>query len=113
LISQSASAAYVSQVALWNSGGQVGTAKTPGTPFTTTLTPQSYGSAGDSWGAALTPAIVNDPSFGFAIAANISTSRVFIAIPYQMTIYYTLSGSGTVAIIQSIVIDNETALASR
>jgi hypothetical protein len=109
LVSQSASGATLSQVALWNSGGQVGTAKDPGTNFTTTKTIQPYGSAGDSWGAALTPAIVNDPSFGFAMAANTDTSRVFIGIPFQMTIYYTLSGSGTVAIIQSIVIDNETA----
>jgi hypothetical protein len=119
LVSQSASGATLSQVALWNSGGQVGTAKTPGTNFTTIKTIQSYGSAGDPWGliggsdstpgATLTPAVVNDPSFGFAMAAYTDTSRVFIGIPFQMTIYYTLSGSGTVSIIQSIVIDNETA----
>ena len=37
------------------------------------------------------------------------SQRVFIGKPFIVTVYYTLSGSGTVAIIQSIVIDNETA----
>ena len=109
LVSQSPTVGFLSQVALWNSGGQLGTAKTPGTNFTTTPTPQSYGSAGDLWGAALTPAAVNDPSFGFAMAANCDSIRVFIGIPFIVTVNYTLSGSGTVAIIESIVIDNETA----
>jgi hypothetical protein len=109
IYSQSSSGAVLSQVALYYENAVLGTIKNPNTPFTTAQTTQSYGSAGDSWRAALTPAIVNDPSFGFAMAANIDTSRVFINTPWQMTVYYTLSGPGTVAIIKSIVIDNETA----
>ena len=109
LVSQYATTGNVAQVALWNSSGQVGTAKTPSTPFTTTLTNVSYGSAGDSWGAALTPAIVNDPTFGFAISCSVEGVRLFLAIPFTITVYYTLSGSGTVAYIDSILIDNETA----
>ena len=109
LISQYATTGNVAQIALWQSGSQLGTAKSPSTPFTTTFTNVSYGSAGDQWGAALTPAIVNDPSFGFAISCNVEGVRLFLGEPYSITVYYTLSGSGTVAIIESIVIDNETA----
>lgn len=50
LISQSATAGTVSQVALYRTNAPLGTTKTPGTNFTTTLTNQTYGSAGDSWG---------------------------------------------------------------
>ena len=108
LVSQFSTSSYLSQVALWNSGAQLGTLKTPGTLFTTTDTQHSYGSAGDQWGSSLTPSIVNSPSFGFAMAVVTDTSRVFIGQPFQMTVYYTLSGSGTVAIVSSIVINNET-----
>lgn len=108
LVSQSVTTGFVSQVALYYENAVLGTIKTPGTNFTTTPTPQTYGSAGDQWGSALTSAIVNDPSFGFAIACNCDSSRVFIGVPFQVTVYYTLSGSGTVAFIQSIVINNET-----
>src|SRR5580658_1559343 len=108
LVSQSPTAGFVSQVALFHSNAVLGTIKTPGTNFTTAPTMQSYGSAADQWGAALTPAIVNDPSFGFAIACNLDHIRVFIGQPFIMTVFYTLSGSGTVAFVQSIVINNET-----
>ena len=73
------------------------------------MTPESYGGAADLWGAALTPAIVNDPTFGFAVSINADSVRVFLYGPFTVTVYYTLSGSGTVAIIQSIVVDNEVA----
>jgi len=109
LISQFTTTSVLSQVSLWHSGAILGTPKTPGTPFTTTYTPQSYGSSGDAWGAALTPTIVNDPSFGFSMAVVTDSSRVFIEPVYSVTVYYTLSGSGTVGIVQSIVINNEIA----
>jgi len=64
-------------------------------------------SAADLWGAALTPAIVNDPSFGFAISVTADAIRVFLTFPFTVQVYYTLSGSGTVADIASIVINNE------
>jgi hypothetical protein len=113
LTSQYNQPSYLSQVALWYEGASLGTIKTPNTPFPTSPTTFTYGSSGDDWGAALTPAIVNDPRFGFAVAANIGNSRVFVGVgsdvggPYYVTVYYTLSGSGTVAFVQSIVIDNE------
>lgn len=107
IVSQFATTSTLSQAALWYSGAQLGTAKTPGTNFTTSPDTVSYGSAGDMWGASLTPAIVNDTSFGYSMAVNTDTSRVFIGEAFRVTVYYTLSGSGTVAFIQSIVIDNE------
>ena len=114
ITSQSSTSGTVSQLALYYHNSVKGTIKTPGWNFTTSHVIQTDGSAGDLWGnapGALTPSIVNDPSFGFALAANCDNTRVFIdylspSTPL-VTVYYTLSGSGTVAFIQSIVIDNE------
>lgn len=106
-ISQSATTGYVAEVALWYSGAQEGTLKSPHTNITTTYTNQSYGGPADLWGASLTPAIVNDPSFGFAVSVTCDSIRCFLGIPFTCTVYYTLSGSGTVAQISSIVINNE------
>jgi hypothetical protein len=105
--SQSTTTGTVAQVALWYFGSQEGTAKTPGTPITTTITRNSYGSAADLRGASLTPAIVNSPSFGFAISCACDSIRVFLNFAFTVQVYYTLSGSGTVADISSIVINNE------
>ena len=109
LVSQSTTTGTLASVALWNSGGQVGSAKTPGTLFTPTVTPESYGTSSDTWGGSLTPAIVNDPSFGFAMAADCDSVRVFIGIPFTVTVYYTVANSGVVADIDTIVINNELA----
>ena len=114
MVSQAATTGTLSEIALYRSNAVLGTVKTPGTPFTTVDTVNTYGSAGDQWGAALTPAIVNDPSFGFALACNLDSIRVFIDYLFSsdtplVTVYYTLSGSGTVAFVESIVINNETA----
>jgi len=107
--SESATTGTIAQVALWNSSGQVGTAKTPGTAITTTITQNSYGGAADTWGASLTPTVVNDPTFGFAVSIAADSVRDFLNGPYTIQIYYTLSGSRTVAIVSSIVINNEVA----
>jgi hypothetical protein len=107
--SESATTGTIAQVALWNSSGQVGTAKTPGTAITTTITQNSYGGAADTWGASLTPTVVNDPTFGFAVSIAADSVRDFLNGPYTIQIYYTLSGSRTVAIVSSIVITNEVA----
>ena len=109
LVSQFATSSSLAEVALWYNGAQLGTAKSPGTAFTTANTQHSYGSAGDQWGTTLTPAIINSPTFGYSMAVATDTSRVFIGETFQITVYYTLSGSGTVAFVQSIVINNETS----
>lgn len=109
---QSATTGTVNEVALWNSAGQVGTLKSPATPIPAASSgylDASYGSPADTWGASLTPTIINTPGIGFAISITCDSIRVFLSQPFIMTVYYTLSGSGTVAIISSIVIDNETS----
>src|SRR5215472_4746825 len=108
IVAQGPTTGTVAQVALIQGGAVIGTPKTPATPYTTTPTVHNYGSAGDTWGVALTPAIVNDPTFGFASSSATDIERVFMDQPYTMQVYYTLSGSGTVANIASIVINNET-----
>lgn len=105
---QNPATASVASVALWYSGAQEGTAKTPGTTLTTTPTTNPYGGPADLWGASLTPTIVNDPSFGFAFSETLTTSRSFVGPIFTVQVYYTLSGSGTVSMITSIVINNET-----
>lgn len=113
LASQFSTTSVVSQVSLWQTGATIGTIKTPLTPFTTTDAYEVYGNSTDLWGAALTPAIVNDPSFGFAIAVVTDTSRVFIGGPFYVTVYYEVTttvmsgqpggvGSYTVSISQTI-----------
>lgn len=107
--SQSTTTGTVAQVALWSAGAQLGTAKSPATPITTAVTYHDYGSSADLWGDTPTPAIINDPSFGFAISCTADSVRLFLDGPFAVTVYYTLSGSGTVAQVLSIVIDNEMA----
>jgi len=109
LVSQSTTTGTLASVALWLSGSQFNTAKTPGTAFTTTLTPETYGGASDTWGSTITPAQVNDPSFGFAMAADCDSVRVFIGIPFTVTVYYTVGNPGVVANISTIVVNNEAA----
>lgn len=94
LLSQSSTTGTLSQVSLYSSNAAIGTAKAPGTLFTTTPTPETYGAATDLWGATLTPAIVNDPSFGFAVAAVADTVRLFINSPFTLTVYYAYPSAG-------------------
>lgn len=101
------SPATIAQVALWRSGGQLGTVKSPATTLTVTPTAYPFGSAADLWGATLTPTVVNDPTFGFAISETIGSERTFISPSCTVQVFYTLSGSGTIAEIQSITINNE------
>lgn len=99
LVSQSPSSGTVSQISLWMnnpSNFSVGTTKTPATPFSPSPALETYGSATDVWGASLTPSLVNDPRFGFAIAVNVpDTVRVFIGQPWQMTVYYQIETTVT------------------
>lgn len=92
-ISQSPSAATVSQVSLWN-GGAVGTVKMPSSPFSPSLTPETYGSPTDLWGltsgALLT--LLNSGAFGFAVAVTVpDTVRVFVGQPFNVKVYYSIT----------------------
>lgn len=96
VVAQSATAGTVFEIALVQGGAQIGTIKTPATLITTTPTVTSYGGVGDSWSAALTPAIMNDPTFGFAVSCNCDSIRVFLDLPFTVTVYYALAGSNSV-----------------
>jgi hypothetical protein len=106
---QSTTSASVNEVALWQTGAQFGTMKSPSTPIGTTPYPPAiyFGTAADQWGGALTPAIVNDPTFGFAVSITSPDVRIFLCPPFTVTVYYTLSSSTEVTSISTIVIDNE------
>ena len=95
LISQGISGGQVTQIALYYQGAVIGTIKTPGTGFTTTETLQTWGSSTDGWDASLTPAIMNDSTFGVAIAVSVGP-RVFITVPVSMTAYYSNPSAGIV-----------------
>lgn len=99
--SQSTTTGTVAGVALWHSGVQLGTAKAPATPITV-IPGQivTYGLGTDTWGATLTPAILNDPSFGFAISCSFDTIRVFLTQAFTMRVFYFIpsGGSGTAGV---------------
>ena len=115
-ISQSASAATVSQVSLWRSGAQFGAIKTPGSPFTTTLTTETYGGPTDPWGATLNSTVMNDPTLGFAVAVNVpDNTRVFVGQPFQMTVDYdvvTMVPSGSPGGPGTYTVNNSQTIAS-
>jgi len=98
LVSQSSTSGTVSQIALYYTNAVLGTIKAPATPFTTSVTPQSYGGSTDVWGAALTPAIVNDPTFGYAMACNCDATRVFIGEPFSITVNYSVPSVGGITL---------------
>jgi hypothetical protein len=86
-VAQSATSATIQNVSLCYSGANLGTAKTPNKGFTTVNQDLVLGSNSDLWGAALTPAIVNDPSFGFGVQVNVQTVRCFLN-SFSVTVYY-------------------------
>lgn len=72
----------------------------------------TYGGATDTWGTALTPAIVNAPGFGFALSANVAsattaTNLIVNAQAAEVTVYFTL---GSVALATDAVVFANQAL---
>jgi hypothetical protein len=112
LVSQGISGGTVTQIALYQSGAPAGTIKTPGTGFTPALTTQTWGSPTDMWG--LSPsdllALVNNPSAGVSIAVNVGP-RVFISVPVQMTVYYSIPPAGVTVTASSNGITAQTGYA--
>ena len=84
------------QVQLYYSGSPIGTAKSVTDTWNSTGQNWNYGGSSDMWGAPLTAAIVNDPSFGARMNMFYDTSsgvnRGYVDA-YQITVYYTV-GSG-------------------
>lgn len=86
-------------VELRYSGATLGTGKTNATLWTTSNVTETYGSGSDVWSASLTPAIVNDSTFGAAIKVlwnNTSGSnRTFDVQDYLITVTYTTASGVT------------------
>lgn len=66
-VGQNSGTGVLTSVAIFYLGNPYGNAKFPGIPNTSSPTDTLQGGNGDTWGATLTPAIVNDPTFGFGV----------------------------------------------
>lgn len=66
-LGQNAGTGLLSGAALYYLSGQIGNAKFPNVQNQATAVDTLQGGPGDPWGATLTPAIVNDPTFGFGV----------------------------------------------
>jgi hypothetical protein len=73
-LGQNAGTGVLSGVRLVYQGSQLGTAKEPGIANQSYSTDALQGGASDTWGATLTAAIANDPTFGFGV--QITTQSV-------------------------------------
>ena len=68
------------------------------------LSPYSYGSSSYQWGTTLTPAIVNDPTFGVNIQASVGPSSdnfKYYLNSLTLTVYYTTAATTDVLTVQS------------
>ena len=92
----------LSNVALFYQGSVIGQIKSPGTVNTISTQTTIQGGVSDTWGAILTPAVVNDSTFGFGAQIltqeSGGTDRSFM-FTWTITIYYAnLSATGTCTI---------------
>jgi hypothetical protein len=95
----------LANVALYYQGQIIGQPKSPAIGNVTTAGgtlgyPTTVGTNIDLWGAPLTPAIVNDPSFGFGVQIETqqsgSTVRSFL-FGFSVSVYYSSPNNGVVA----------------
>lgn len=90
-VGQVSGTGVLSSVALYYLGSAYGAAKFPGIQNQSFSSDTFQGGSGDTWGAALTPAIVNDPSFGFGVQITTQlaggTDRSFVN-SMAITVYY-------------------------
>lgn len=117
------STAIVQRVALVVSGSVSGTAKTPGTSLTTTLTWYAYGGSSDVWGFSLTPTYVNATGFGFVLSLGASEGNTTPECDAaRVTVYYhipdvfgasSLSAGGSLTAAGSMVRGASSSLAGR
>ena len=90
-LGQSAGTGVLSSIRLSYLGSQLGAAKFPGIQNQASSSDTFQGGSGDTWGATLTPAIINDPSFGFGVQITTQlaggSDRSFINF-MPITVYY-------------------------
>lgn len=91
-VGQYAGTGIISGVALYYQGNIIGQVKAPGTQNTQSSTTVTQGGNSDSWGTILTPAIVNDSTFGIGFQITTAESggsdRSFLN-NFSVTVYYT------------------------
>jgi len=88
--SQSPTSAVIETVQLVYQGNPYGQPKTINQTFSNTPGSITVGSSVDQWGAVLTPAIVNDPSFGIQIITTYAGVRLFLFTNINLSV----NGSG-------------------
>ena len=96
---QQSGTGVLSNVALFYQGAVIGQIKSPGVLNAQTVLTTVEGGSSDTWGAILTPDIVNDSTFGFGVQVltqeSGGTDRSFF-YTFTITVYYAnLSATGT------------------
>lgn len=96
---QYAGTGVIANAALFYQGTILGQVKSPGIQNQQTATVAQQGGGSDPWGAILTPAIVNDTTFGFGVQilaeSSAGSDRSFLN-SFTITVYYTtLASTGT------------------
>ncbi|MDD1750736.1 MAG: hypothetical protein LUO89_12790, partial [Methanothrix sp.] len=90
-VGQNSGTGTLSSVALYYLGNPIGNAKFPGIQNQSFSIDTTQGGGSDTWGASLTPTIINDPSFGFGVQITKQnsggTDRSFIN-SMAVTVYY-------------------------
>lgn len=94
---QFAGTGIISNVSLFYQGQNLGQTKSPGIQNSQSPTTAAQGGNADTWGAVLTPAIVNDTTFGVGFQITTAESggsdRSFIN-NFTLTVYYTTVSAG-------------------
>lgn len=75
---QSSTGSSLQNIALYYQGNQLGSVKSPGIQALVGSSNATMGGVADNWGTQLTPAIVNDSTFGFGVQIACQTVRLFI-----------------------------------
>ncbi len=90
-VGQNAGTGILANAALYYLGGQIGDVKAPGTPNQSFSTDTLQGGSGDKWNATLTPAIINDSTFGFGVqitTASVGGSDRSFVNSMSITVFY-------------------------
>ncbi|HEY3620720.1 MAG TPA: hypothetical protein VGK96_28285 [Candidatus Sulfotelmatobacter sp.] len=98
-VGQFAGTGVLTAVSLYYLGQQIGNQKFPGIPNSASSTDAIQGGNADTWGATLTPDIINDPSFGFGVQITTQTvggsDRSFIN-SMGVTVFYSVQDASIV-----------------
>lgn len=100
-------------VRLVAAGVAIGDNKASSTAWPSSAATASYGGATDSWGLALTPAMVNDPAFGFGVAVRRAGGNIDADVDHMWLEVFTDQGTdcndtdGTVWATRAVFADSD------